>query len=219
MKFSCGEVEGVGSMWMCRFVVFRLLLACYALCRHFVMLLPSFQCGSDSQFGRRPVRWFLEILVACGSKTRFGFSDSAPGVLLVFPGLHCLYVWFIKFWQRHAAVWVYSELGACLSLHVYWANVCSGKITLLHVYVCVCVCVLLLKEWVFWLLFFTFMLQYIWWLLFFRFMLQYSLLLFNSNFVGSVVYLVGFAASQRFHGRFEGCSTKEEVAEVWGNGS
>ena len=47
---------------------------------------------------------------------------------------------FIKFWQRHATVWVYSELGTCLSLHVYKANVCSGKITLLHVCVCVCVC-------------------------------------------------------------------------------
>ena len=141
MKFSCGEVEGVGSMWMCRFVVFRLLLACYSLCRHFVMLLPAFQCGSDSQFGRRPVRWFFEILAACGSKTRFGFSDGAPGILLVFPGLQCLCVWFIKFWQRRAAVWVYSELGACLSLHMGKANVCSGKITLLHVCVCVCVCV------------------------------------------------------------------------------
>jgi hypothetical protein len=36
MNFSRGKVEGVGSMWMCRFVVFRLLVACYALCRHFV---------------------------------------------------------------------------------------------------------------------------------------------------------------------------------------
>jgi hypothetical protein len=87
---------------------------------------------------------------------------------------------------------------------VYKTNVCSGKITLLHVYVCVYV--LLLKEWVFWLLFFRFMPQYIW-------------LLPNSKFVGSVVYLVGFAASQRFHRRFEGRSTEEEVAEVWGSGS
>lgn len=203
MKFSCGEEEGVGSMCMCRFVVFH-LLACYALCRHFVTLRPAFQCGSDSLYSRRPVRWFFEILAACGSKTRFGFSDSAPGILLVFSGLRCFCVWFIKFRQRHATVWVYPELGTRLSLHVYKTNVCSGKITLLHVYVCVYV--LLLKEWVFWLLFFRFMPQYIW-------------LLPNSKFVGSVVYLVGFAASQRFHRRFEGRSTEEEVAEVWGSGS
>jgi hypothetical protein len=150
-------------------------------------LLPAFQCGSDSVFGRRPVRWFFEILAACGSKTCFGFSDSASGVLLVFPGLQCLCVWFTKFWQRHATVWVYTELGTCLSLHVYKANVCSGKITLLHVWVYV----LLLKEWVFWLLFFRFMPQYIW-------------LLPNSKFVGSVIYLVRFAASQRFHRCFWG---------------
>jgi len=80
-------------MRMCRFVVFQLLLACYALCRHFVTLLSSFQCEGNSLFGRRPVRWFFEILAACGFKTRFGFSDSAPGVLLVFPGLRCFCVY------------------------------------------------------------------------------------------------------------------------------
>jgi hypothetical protein len=127
--------------------------------------------------------------------------------LLVFPGLWCLCVcvWFIKFSQRHATVWVFSELGACLSLHVYKTNVCSGKITLLSLCVCVCARALLLKEWVFWLLFFRFMPQYIW-------------LLPNSKFVGSVIYLVEFAANQRFHRRFEGCST-EELAEVWGSDS
>jgi hypothetical protein len=30
---------------------------------------------------------------------------------------------------------------------------------------------------------------------------------------------VGFAASQRFHRRFEGCNTVELVADVWGSGS
>ena len=48
---------------------------------------------------------------------------------------------------------------------------------------------------------------------------QYIRLLPNSKFVDSVIYLVGFAASQRFHRRFEGCSTEKEVAEVWGSGS
>jgi hypothetical protein len=70
------------------------------------MLLPAFQCGGDTLFGCRPVRWFFEILAACGFKTRFDFFGSAPGVLLVFPGLWCLCVcvWFIKFSQRHATV-------------------------------------------------------------------------------------------------------------------
>jgi len=48
---------------------------------------------------------------------------------------------------------------------------------------------------------------------------HYMWLLPNSKFVGSVIYSVGFAASQRFHKRFEGCSTEEEMAEFWGSGS
>ena len=59
--------------------------------------LPAFQCGSHSLFSRRPFRWFFEILAACGSKTRFGLSDSAPGILSEFSGFRCFCVWVIKF--------------------------------------------------------------------------------------------------------------------------
>ena len=49
--------------------------------------------------------------------------------------------------------WVCCELGAILSLLMYIATVCSGKVTLSCL--CECVCVLLPKKWVFWLLLFT----------------------------------------------------------------
>jgi hypothetical protein len=81
----------------------------------------------------------------------FGFSDTALEVLLVLPGIRCLFVCvsvrLIKFWQHYATdvlslLWPWS-----LSAFVHKANVWSCKATLFHV------CVLLLKKRVLWLYF------------------------------------------------------------------
>jgi hypothetical protein len=81
-------------------------------------------------FGRRLVRVLLEILLsACGSETCFGFSDFAVGVLLVLPRLRR----FLCLVDLISGSAVHCEAGAFLSVLVYIACVCCGKVTFLHV--------------------------------------------------------------------------------------
>jgi hypothetical protein len=66
----------------------------------------------------------FEILrSACGTAACFGFSGSAPWVLLLLAGLRCFFsVRLIKFWPRHAAVllswprsWSFREFACARS--------------------------------------------------------------------------------------------------------
>jgi len=73
MKFSCEE-EGVGSMWMCRFVVFVYSsLATLSVVISLGYCLP-FSVGATRCSTAVLFRGSFEILAACGSKTRFGFQ-------------------------------------------------------------------------------------------------------------------------------------------------
>jgi hypothetical protein len=81
------------------------------------------------------------FLSGWGYKTRFDFSDCAPGEYCWCCPDFDVFLCLVKFWQRHATV-LLSLLLAC-SFPVFacvYSYVCSGKVTFLYVCVCVCVC-------------------------------------------------------------------------------
>jgi hypothetical protein len=69
--------------------------------------LPAFHFGADFVLGHGPVRLSFEIILSAqSSKTPFDFSECAPVVLLVLPGLRLfiVFVGLINFWQHIATI-------------------------------------------------------------------------------------------------------------------
>ena len=135
---------------------FPAIFSLATLCRHFLILLKFSSCLPFTLGGT-----LFSAAVLCGCSSNFFFQlgvlkhvSTSVTVDRGLAGVARTSVSFVIGSLSSGNVmqpfyWVCCELGAILSLLVYMATVCSGKVTLscvcvcvyVCVYVCVCVCV------------------------------------------------------------------------------